>query len=63
MKAKEVIRRLKAGGWVEEPGKKTGHRSYKHPSKPGKVTVPYHSGDLNPWTVKSIEEQSGVKMG
>lgn len=62
MKAKEVQKRLEAEGWVLEPGKKTSHKHFKHPSKPGKVTVPFHSKDLNPWTLKSIEQQSGVKM-
>lgn len=62
MKAKEVERRLKADGWVELPGGKTSHKHFKHPAKPGKVTVPFHPGDLNPITLKSIEKQSGVSM-
>ena len=63
MKAAEVVRRLKADGWHELSGKKTSHRHFKHPSKPGKVTVPFHKGkDINPFTVKSIELQSGVSM-
>lgn len=62
MKPKEVKKRLEADGWVEQPGGKTSHRNYKHPTKPGKVQVPFHPGDLNPWTLKSIEQQSGVSM-
>ena len=62
MKAKEVIQRLKADGWFELTGKPTGHKQFKHPSKPGKVTVAMHSGDIALPTLKSIEKQSGVKM-
>lgn len=62
MKPKEVERRLKADGWVELPGGKTSHRQFKHPSKPGKVTVPHHAKDINPITLKNIEKQSGVSM-
>ena len=62
MKAKEVQRRLEADGWVQEPGKKTSHKHFKHPAKPGKVTVPFHPGDVNPITLKNIEKQSGVSM-
>ena len=63
MKPAEVVRRLKADGWDELPGKKTSHKQFKHPHKPGKVTVPFHKGrDINPVTLKNIELQSGVIM-
>lgn len=62
MKPKEVKKRLEADGWIELPGGKTSHKHFKHPSKPGKVTVPWHPGDVNPITLKSIEKQSGVSM-
>jgi predicted RNA binding protein YcfA (HicA-like mRNA interferase family) len=62
MKPKEVIRRIKADGWVELPGKKTSHKQFKHSSKPGKVTVPFHNRDINLYTLKNIENQSGVSM-
>jgi len=63
MKPVEVVRRLKAAGWYELPGKKTSHKQFKHPTTPGKVTVPSHKGrDINPFTLKNIELQSGVSM-
>jgi predicted RNA binding protein YcfA (HicA-like mRNA interferase family) len=63
MKPAEVVRRLKADDWYELPGKKTSHKQFKHPRKPGKVTVPFHKGrDINPVTLKNIELQSGVSM-
>ena len=62
MKPREVQRRLEADGWRELPGGKTSHKQFKHPEKPGKVTVPFHPGDINPVTLKNIEKQSGVRM-
>lgn len=62
MKPREVQRRLEADGWRELPGGKTSHKQFKHPEKPGKVTVPCHPGDINPVTLKNIEKQSGVSM-
>lgn len=62
MKPREVQRRLEAEGWRELPGGKTSHKHFKHSEKPGKVTVPFHPGDINPVTLKNIEKQSGVSM-
>jgi len=62
MTAKEVIKRLKADGWVELPGRGTGHKQLKHPEKPDKVTVPMHPGDIPKWLIKRIEKQSGVSL-
>jgi len=63
MKARDVVQRLKADGWCELPGKRTSHKQFKHPAKSGKVTVPTHPGDIEPWVLKNIEKQSGVGMG
>ncbi|MCD8326294.1 MAG: type II toxin-antitoxin system HicA family toxin [Lachnospiraceae bacterium] len=47
-------------GWVFE--KQTGsHRHYKHPTKPGKVTIPFHSKELPKGTENSIRKQAGLK--
>lgn len=62
MKPKEVQKRLEANGWELLPGGKTSHKHFKHPTRPGKVTVPFHPGDINPITLKNIEKQSGVSM-
>lgn len=41
---------------------KGSHRQYKHPSKPGKVTIPFHKPDsLHPKTAISILKQAGLK--
>ncbi|WP_026572835.1 type II toxin-antitoxin system HicA family toxin [Bacillus sp. UNC438CL73TsuS30] len=52
---------LKAEGWnlVHTVG---SHRQYKHPQKPGRVTVPHPVKDLPMKTVKSIEKQAGINF-
>ncbi len=62
MRIKEVVKILKADGWVELPGKATSHMQFKHPEKPGKVTVSNHSGDLPPFTLKSIWRQAQIEQ-
>lgn len=59
MRAREVEKIITSDGWyiVKQVG---SHRHYKHPSKPGKVTIPIHSGDLDKTTVKSILKQAGL---
>lgn len=37
------------------------HYQYEHPTKPGKVTVPNHKGDLNIKTAHAILKQAGIK--
>src|SRR5436853_373116 len=39
MKARDVIRLLEDDGWIRV-SQKGSHRHFKHPTKPGKVTVP-----------------------
>ena len=60
MRFREVDKILKADGWYEV--KQVGsHHQYKHPVKPGKVTVPEHKGkDINLTVVKSIKKQAGL---
>lgn len=60
MTAKEVLKILKKDGWyvVEIQG---SHYQLKHPGKKGRVTLPFHSGDLKPGTLNSIFKQAGLK--
>ena len=59
MKVREVLRRLRADGWVRVKGKGS-HRQFKHPTKPGRVTVAGKPGDtLPPKTLSSIFRQAG----
>ncbi len=55
--SREIIRELQADGWVHVAT--TGsHHHFKHPMKPGKVTVPHPRKDLHPKTVRSIYLQA-----
>jgi predicted RNA binding protein YcfA (HicA-like mRNA interferase family) len=58
--AKEILKELHRDGWIEID-KRGSHLNLKHPSKPGKVTVPIHSGDLPKGTLNSILKQAGLK--
>jgi predicted RNA binding protein YcfA (HicA-like mRNA interferase family) len=37
------------------------HHHYEHKTKPGKVTIPKHSGDIPQMVVNSIRKQAGLK--
>jgi len=61
MKVREILELLRRDGW-EHISTKGSHRQFKHPSKPGRVTVAGKPGlDLHPDTLKSILRQSGLK--
>lgn len=61
MKVRAVMRLLKEDGWVEI-ARRGSHRQFKHPGKPGRVTVAGKpSDDLAPGTLKSILKQAGLK--
>ncbi|MEI0562918.1 type II toxin-antitoxin system HicA family toxin [Brachyspira pulli] len=62
MKASEIITLLKKDGWFEI-AQKGSHKQFKHNTKKGRVTVPYHSNvDLSIAVIKSIEKQAQIKI-
>jgi predicted RNA binding protein YcfA (HicA-like mRNA interferase family) len=61
MKVREAIWMIEEDGWflVAIQG---SHRQFKHPSKPGRVTIAGKpSDDLAPGTLNSILKQAGLK--
>ena len=61
MKVRDVLRLLEADGWYLARSRGS-HQQYKHPRKPGLVTVPGRGNDdLAPGTLNSILKQSGLK--
>ncbi|MBQ3922403.1 MAG: type II toxin-antitoxin system HicA family toxin [Spirochaetales bacterium] len=60
MTAKEILKILKKDGWyiVEITG---SHYQLKHLTKSGRVTIPFHSGDIKQGTLNSILKQAGLK--
>ena len=61
MKSADVIRAMEADGWVQV-AQRGSHKQFKHPVKPGRVTVPHPVKDLPIGTLRSIERQSGVSL-
>ena len=59
MNSKQVIKQLETDGWYLARVKGS-HHQFKHPSKPGKVTVPHPKKDLLIATVRSILKQAGL---
>ena len=59
--SREVIARLEADGW-RRVAQRGSHVQFKHPEKPGRVTVPHPRRDLPVGTVRSIERQARVKL-
>jgi predicted RNA binding protein YcfA (HicA-like mRNA interferase family) len=53
MKVRELLKMLRKDGWVVKETKGS-HIQLTHPTKPGKVTLPNHQGDLPPGTLNSI---------
>ena len=53
MRFREIENIIEKDGWYQVK-QKGSHHQYKHPTKPGKVTIPEHGEDLNLDTVKSI---------
>jgi predicted RNA binding protein YcfA (HicA-like mRNA interferase family) len=61
VKVNEVIKLLEGDGWYLARTKGS-HRQFKHPVKPGAVTVSGKpSIDLPPGTLHSILKQAGLK--
>ena len=61
MRSRAVIGKLEADGWREV--RQTGsHKQFRHPDKPGTVTVPHPKKDLPTGTLRSISKASGVPL-
>lgn len=61
VKSGDVIRLLEQHGW-RQVAQKGSHVQLKHPTKPGRVTVPHPKKDLPIGTLKSIEKQADIKL-
>ncbi len=61
MKIREVIRLIEADGWYQV-AMKGSHRQYKHPVKPGRVTIAGHPKDeLAVGTLNSVFKQAQLQ--
>ncbi len=60
MKYRDLIQWIETDGWrwVRQRG---SHAQYKHPTKPGLVTIPMKPAkDVPPGTLRSIMKQAGL---
>ena len=57
MDSRELIKRLQQDGW-DLVRTKGSHHQFKHPTKPGLLTVPHPKRDLPIGTVKAILKQA-----
>ena len=60
MKIRDVVKLIEDDGWYLVVVKGS-HRQYKHPTKPGRVTIAGHpNDDLAPGTLNSVFKQAQV---
>ncbi len=60
MKVRDIVKLLQEDGWMVVVTRGS-HRQFKHPVKPGKVTVAGHpSIEMAEGTYKSILKQAGL---
>jgi predicted RNA binding protein YcfA (HicA-like mRNA interferase family) len=61
VKVRDAIKQVEGDGW-RIARQRGSHRQYKHPTKPGTLTIAGHpSMDLSPKTLRSILIQAGLK--
>ncbi|HLK09942.1 MAG TPA: type II toxin-antitoxin system HicA family toxin [Candidatus Binatia bacterium] len=61
MKVRDVISLIESDGWIQVRTKGS-HRQFRHPTKPGLVTVAGKpSVDLPAGTLNSVLKQAGLK--
>ena len=61
LKVKRMMEMVEANGWVMV-AQRGSHRQYKHPTKPGRVTIPGKpNDDLHPKTARSILLQARLR--
>lgn len=59
-KPKEMEKIICSDGWVLK-AQVGSHRQYVHPTKKGKVTIPFHSKELSKMVENSILKQAQLK--
>jgi len=61
VKIRDAIKLIEQDGWYHVKTRGS-HRQYKHPLKPGRVTIAGKmSHDLAPGTLNSVLKQAGLK--
>lgn len=58
-KTRDVVSKLTADGWMVARKGPGDHVQYKHPTKPGRVTVDNGAREIPAGTLRSIYRQAG----
>ena len=61
MNSRDIIAAIEDAGWVEV-AQKGSHKQFRHPTRPGRVTVPHPKKDIPIGTLRSIEKQAGITL-
>lgn len=59
MNSRDLIKLIEADRWFTV-AQKGSHIQFKHPTKPGRVTVPHPKRDVPPGTLRSGMKQAGL---
>jgi predicted RNA binding protein YcfA (HicA-like mRNA interferase family) len=59
VKSTDLVRELKAAGWSLDRVRGS-HHAFRHPERPGHVTVPHPKKDAGKGFVAAIREQAGL---
>jgi predicted RNA binding protein YcfA (HicA-like mRNA interferase family) len=59
VKSAELIQQVEAAGWRLDRVRGS-HRVFKHPTKPGHITVPHPKKDLGKGLVAAIKKAAGI---
>jgi len=59
MKSTEIVKELKAAGWVLDRIRGS-HHVFRHPAWPGIIVVPHPKKDLGTGLVAAIRKQAGL---
>jgi predicted RNA binding protein YcfA (HicA-like mRNA interferase family) len=59
MKSAEIVKELKAAGWLLDRIRGS-HHVFKQPARPGIVVVPHPKKDLGTGLVTAIRKQAGL---
>jgi predicted RNA binding protein YcfA (HicA-like mRNA interferase family) len=59
VRSADLIRELKAAGWVLDRIRGS-HHIFKHPDRPGRLVVPHPKKDLGVGLIAAIKKQAGL---
>jgi predicted RNA binding protein YcfA (HicA-like mRNA interferase family) len=60
MRSADVIKQLEAAGWTLR-SVKGSHHVFRHPDRPGHISVPHPKKDLGAGLVHKLLKQAGLK--